>query len=396
MGPVLTVFTADLRNTLRDRRTWLAMVIIPLLLVPVLLIAAPSALQQGTDQAAPHTVAVAGAEHAPALIDFLKASGELALVEASGSRSWLEEGEARAVLVIDPGLERAIAGGASGTVTILYDAASLESEAARSKIQRLVAEYASSVVAGRLIERGIDPALLVPIVAEAENVAPEERIGGFFLSMIMPMLLAVWAALGGMYAAIDAVAGEKERGTLEPLLAAPTPRQAIVAGKYFVVVVTSVAASMIALLGMYIGYLIKPEAILGPGAAEGARFMLPATHALLMLGVNVLLAAFFSAIELAVSAFARTFREAQSYLSPLSLVVVIPALFTQFVSPAEVAPLLYAVPVVNAILVLKELLLGTVDWTHLGALAVSSVACIAGALYLAAAVFRKESVLFRT
>lgn len=387
------VFRTDLKNTLRDRRTWLAMVVLPLLLIPALLLVGPTAIERQGErlEETPPLVAVHGAEHAPGLVKFLRSTGLVRIAVDENGR--VGEGEIKATLTIAQGAESQIEAGEAAALTVAYDAADTISQAASGRLQQALNLYAAEIVAARLAARGIDRSLIQPIDVRVANVAPKERVGGLFLSMMMPMMLAVWAALGGMYAAIDAVAGEKERGTLEPLLATPPDRTSLVIGKYLVVVVTSVVASAIALLGMFVAFWLKPEAILGDG--EAIAFSLPALNVLLMLGIAVLMAGFFSALELAVSAFARSFREAQSYLSPLTLVVVLPAVFTQFVTPQDAAPILYYLPMINGLFVFKELIIGDVNWAHYAVTAVSSVLWIALGLSFAVKAFQKESVLFR-
>ena len=387
------VFLTDLKNTLRDRRTWIAMVILPLVLIPVLLLVVPTAIErQGAKlDEAPPVVAVAGAEHAPGLVEFLQSTGLVRLEFDEGGR--VGEGEVKAVLAIPPGAEAQIAAGGTAAITVEFDAADTISQAASSRLQLALDRYRQEVVAARLAASGVDPAILHPIEVRVTNVAPRERVGAFFLSLMMPMMLAIWSALGGMYAAIDAVAGEKERGTLEALLATPPDRTSLVLGKYLVVVVTSIVASAIALLAMFVAFWIKPEALLGDG--EGLAFSLPALNAALILVVSALLAAFFSSLELAVSSFSRTFREAQSYLSPLSVAIVVPAIFTQFVAPHDAAPIVFYLPLINGLFVFKELILGQIDWAHFAITAVSSLLWVAFGLYMAVRLFRKESVLFR-
>lgn len=393
---VWIVFSTEFTNTLRDRRTWLAMVVIPLLMVPVLLVAAPTALegQLRSLEETPPRVALVGGSEAPDLVAFLRQSPQIEWVEVASPLSALADGDVKAILRIEPGAGERIAGEQTALVIIEYDASSQTSEITRARIQEVVSIYAQGVVSRRLEARGIHTDLLVPIQTEVRNVASEERLGGFFLAMVMPMMLAVWAALGGMYAAIDAVAGEKERGTLEPLLATPPSRSALVVGKYFTVVLTSVIASVIALAGIYVAYLIKPEAL--TYGEVGVRFSMPLVNVLLVIATSVLLAAFFGAVQLVLSALARSFREAQSYISPMSIVVVIPGIFTQFLHPAEVSVGYYLVPVMNAIFLFKQALMNAIDWSQALVALVSSLGLVVLALRFAVRVFQKESVLFRS
>jgi len=390
------VFSNDLANTLRDRRTWLTMVVVPLLLIPALLVAAPLAFESQTRRLAesPPHVAIVGAELAPGLVALVEQDAALRLAAPADPDAALREGSIKAILRIRPAGDQGAGAGEIGEVGVEYHGSSLASEIARARLEAIAAEYAQRLAAIRMRELGIDPSVMTPFRISSRDVAPAAGAGGFFLAMVMPMMLGVWAALGGMYAAIDGVAGEKERGTLEPLLATPASRGSVVAGKYFAVLFTAVVAELIAILGMCAAYLIKPQAVVG--ASAGAQFSLSLESALVIAAASFLLAALFGAVELSLSTVARTFREAQGYLSPISVAVVVPAVMTQFIDPAEVSPVVFCVPVVNAIFVLKEALLGSIDWSDAALCAGSSIVWIALALRLAARLFNKESVLFRT
>ncbi|HSW11011.1 MAG TPA: ABC transporter permease [Bacillota bacterium] len=394
------VFRKELIDTTRDRRTWLAMIIIPLLLVPLLLLAMPTIMVQHMERVeeTPVAVAVVGAEHYPDLVAFLDGLDGVNAVQLEDPVAGLAERAVHAILYLPEGMAAAVAGEVPAQLRLAFDASDEFSTAARDRLAAALGEFASRVVAGRLAARGLDPAILNPLPWSVENLAPPQRMVGFALGMIMPMLLAIWASTGGMYAAIDGAAGEKERGTLEPLLSTPASRTAIVIGKYLAVVLTSVLASAVSLLGMVLTFLVRPAALLGPGAdlQVGLAEILPAPAAGVILLVVLGLAGMFSALQLAISLYARSFREAQTYLSPLSFVVIFPAIFTQFLPVEHVPEWFFFVPVLGSLAVLKEALVGIIDLEHIAmTLAVSAVG-IRFALAFAVACFRKERVLFRT
>ena len=161
------------------------------------------------------------------------------------------------------------------------------------------------------------------------NVAPPAKMGGVFLSMIMPMMIAIWAVTGGMYAAIDGTAGEKERGTMEVLLAAPPSRGSIAVGKFIVVTATSLFSAVISVVAMIAAFDIRPEALAFGAPAGSVAVALPIGRLALIAVASIGVAAIFAAIQLAVALFARGFREAQAYLAPLSIIVVLPGIATQ-------------------------------------------------------------------
>jgi sodium transport system permease protein len=375
------------------------MVIMPLLLVPVLLLAMPAAMERQLERVheAPVQVAVVGAEHYPPLVAFLDRLEGVNIVRAEDPEAQLAAGRVHAIIYLQEGTATAVVQEAPVHIRLAFDATNEMSSAARDRLAAALREFSNQVVAGRLLARGIDPAIIQPFPVSLENLAPARRMVGLALSMIMPMMLAMWASLGGMYAAIDCAAGEKERGTLEPLFAAPPSRTAVVVGKYLAVVVTSVLASGVCLAGMVVAFLVRPTALTGPGTgvAVGLGEVLPAPVVGVIFLIALGLAGVFSALQLAISLYARSFREAQTYLSPLSFVIVVPVLLTQFLPIEHVPVWFFYVPVLNSLTVFRQVLLGVINPQHIGITLAISLVGIRLALAFAVASFSKEQVLFR-
>ncbi|MDQ7794772.1 MAG: ABC transporter permease [bacterium] len=393
------VFRKELLDTSRDRRTWFGMVIMPLLLVPLLLLAMPVVVEGQMEKVRQATVrvAVVGAAHHPGLVDHLKGTDAVEVVTAGDPEADLADRRIQAIVYLPEGLAESLAAEIPAPVRVAYDGSDQNSVEAQGRIVRALSAYSALIVAERLAARGMDPVILHPLGLSVENLAPPRRMIGFALGLIMPMMLAMWATLGGLYAAIDAAAGEKERGTLEPLLSAPPARIAVVLGKYFTVVLTSMIAAGISMLGMVVAFTIRPTALLGPGAAGTASLaeVLPPAAAGTIFLVALGLAGVFSALQLAVSLRARSFREAQTYLSPLSLMIVMPAVFTQFMAPDQVPTWFYYVPLLNSLMVFKEALMGIVNPGHIVTTLAVSLVGIRLTLGFAVASFRREQVLFR-
>lgn len=393
---VWIVFTKELIDTLRDRRTWVGMILLPLILIPIMTLVVPAVtegkMSQIQEEAA--RIAVVGAGNAPELVAFIDASPPLDVVEVANPRIALEKGEIGAILYLEANTLTRIAREEMVGLRVEYDSSDPRSDAARAKLQWLLEQYANQIVAARLVARGLDPGIIRPFDWQIANVAPPAKQGSMFLSMILPMLLAMWAASGGMYAAIDGGAGEKERGTLEPLLAAPINRLSLVAGKYLTVLTSAMASAAIALLGMLVSFRIASTGIV-PSLAN-LEMSVPVVNTLIMFIVAVFLAGVFAAVELAVSIFARSFKEAQTYLTPVSLVIVFPAIFTQLTMVNELSTTSFLIPVLNVIFVFKELIMGVINWNHIGITIAVSAVLIRIALTLTISMFRKETVLFRT
>ncbi|MEW6524722.1 MAG: ABC transporter permease [Bacillota bacterium] len=395
---IRTVFAKDFMDSTREKRTWLAMLIIPLILVPILLVATPSTMERQVKriEEAPPRLVVTGGEHGRALVDFIGSSGQFVLVESKDPLGALRERQVNLVLQIDKNFDDKVAAGQISGVRLQFDASDQRSTTALNRLQGILNQYMHWIVAQRVQAAGLDPAMLRAFDLFTENVVSQEKVGGSFLAMIMPMMLAIWAAMGGMYAALDGSAGEKERRTLEPLLAMPVSRISLVAGKYLTVVLTSLISATAALVGMYAAFKIKPEAVMGTGAGDTLRFSIPVAHGLLMLAVAFALSGFFAAVQLAVAIYARTYREGQTLLTPVSFLIVIPSMFTQMIFPADAPAYFFHIPLLNSIFIFKEILVGVVNWQHILTTMAWSAVYIVLALRLAAFMFNREENLFRT
>ncbi|MHB8926474.1 MAG: ABC transporter permease [Bacillota bacterium] len=388
------VFTKELSDTIRDRRTWWAMIILPIVIIPLMTLIGPrAAIKQIEDvRRTKSNVVVAGAERAPTLVQFLEASGQFNLVTADPATA-IKDRQALAVVYVPADFEDRLRQEKPAQVRVAFDASDQKSSMVQEKVARILIAFSQATVTARLQARGYDPNLLTPLAINVENVAPKEQMGASFLGMILPMLMAMWSATGGLYAAIDVAAGEKERGTLEAILTVPVSRMSLAVGKYLVVVVSSLIAAAISLIGFAVAFKVSPVSMV-PGQA--ATFSLTATQIGLIFLVALTLSAFFAAVELAVSSFARGFREAQTYLTPITFIVIIPWILTQFVSPADIPGWYYMVPVMNGMMAFKELVMGLVNPAHIRDTLVFSAIYVVVALRLAGRLFQRESVLFRS
>jgi len=261
-------------------------------------------------------------------------------------------------------------------------------------------------VQATLSARGLPAALARPYDIARQNVAPPEKVGGAMFGGIIPYIIVLLCFTGAMYPAMDLTAGEKERGTLETLLASPVPRSAIVYGKFFVVLTSALSTVILAglstlvslpLSGWLIGGMVKGAAATA-GAGAAATGVMPQINPLgflVSLGMVVPVAILFAAVLLAVSVFARTYKEAQSYAGPMIMVVIMPTV-AAMLPGVELNLGLSLIPILNVSLVSKELVSGTFNPVHLAVIFGSSCVYAAAALAFATQLFKRESVLFRT
>ncbi len=394
--PVLVIWFKELLDNLRDRRTLYAMILAPMLVMPLLVVLPQKLLadQRKAQENAVVKVAVAGAEHAPALIESLRASRKVEVVEASNPAEAIRARQATIGLIIPEGFEASLAEGKIMEVAILSDQSKFMQSLQASRIEILIRSYSQTIVAQRLAARGVDVSVLTPFKIDAQNIASAQQMGGALLAMMLPMFIVLWGLVGGMYTAIDVTAGEKERLTLEPLLVSPTSRTQIVLGKLLAIISTSFVSLALSVFSMLIAFQIAlPD--FGAGGGEMNFTVAPQTVLL------ILLAAFpvtlmFSALEIAICIFARSFKEGQNYIVPLQFVVIIPAMAIMFLPDLALPAATYAIPIFGAVVILRDLLLDTARATEFGVMLGSSVVYAALCVALAVYLFRQERVLFRT
>jgi sodium transport system permease protein len=401
-GGLMVVFRKEMLEVLRDRKTLVFMIVLPLALLPLIMRLFTGYMIEAEKKAASETIeyAVFGAEHAPGLAEALAEAPGFAAVELGSPEALASALEAEdldlGIVVPAPDAPDAQIPDAQIEVQLHFDNAKLT-----SKVKKR-AEAALEVVAdtrrrARLEAAGIEgfeaqAAVLEPLViVERGTATARERLGEAF-GGILPYMLIPFCFLGALYPAIDLGAGEKERGTLETLLLAPVPRSRIVLGKFLVVFTTGVVAALLTVVGLGAWLAIEGPA-LGGDMGEVLR-----TIGALDLGlVAVMLlptTAMFAALLLCISIYAKSFKEAQSYAAPLNLLVILPAVFAML--PGVELDWTWAmVPVTNVALAIKELVKGTIDYTMLVAILGSSTAVAAALLWATTKWFERESVLFR-
>ncbi len=395
LGPfVRTVYLKELLEALRDRRTLLVTVLFPAVIMPAATLGIPYLEQRQQRQLRTSIPSVAIVGEASALVHLAYTTKLIRPVRTPDPVRALRERRVLAVLRAPAGMEATLARDKQVHVMIQFDASDSESIAARQKVVDLISRYTEQVVARRLLARHINPIDLLPVVLDERNVASERQISGLLLAGLLPFFIAMWAVVGGMSVAVDLAAGEKERGTLESLLVTPPSREAIVVGKFLAVITASMGAVMIVITTMMISlhwgypYLLHSTTKLDVS--------LPLGTAVVLLGVALLFSALVSAIQLAVSIYARSPREAQQYVTPLYFAIVMPALAVQYISEWQSTAWVYLTPVLNTFFSFRELLLGTVNWSHVALTAVSCVFYAMVVLEVAVVLFGRESVIFRT
>ncbi|HEX2852674.1 MAG TPA: ABC transporter permease [Opitutaceae bacterium] len=408
---IFTVYRKELRDMLRDRRTVISMIVIPTLLMPVLMfgIGFISVKVMKQAQAAVPSIMILGGGDSPKLVAELSAHPKFKIVPTTEDwKNRISDKKVRAAVEIPAGFEAALDRHESMVVKIFNYGGEMRSKMAADELRRFLDGYSGKEIAARLAQRGLQASFIKPIEIKSENVAPPEKVGGNAVGGIIPYFLLILAFTGAMYPAMDLTAGEKERGTLETILCSPLSRLDLVLGKFFMVLTASLSTVVFSLLSMGATFVIGGILLASGsgaggaigGAAKGASRMptLPSLDPTGMLGVVIMvlpMAVLFAATLLAISLFAKSFKEAQSYVSPLIMVIVMPAVIGMLPG-VELNPSLALVPILNVSLVSKELVSGVWHWHYIALIFGSSCVYAAVALAFAVKMFNRESVIFRS
>lgn len=396
MKHVWIVFKKELKDAFRDRKALLVGIVLPMLFIPVIYIitavSAKSALEVKPQKT---PIVVLGKENSKTLVNIIQKS-EFQIVESKNPKKDLQDGNIKAVLIIPQDFEKLISQEKQVQVEILTNDADMKSSSVGSMLSEMINNLSKEITKRRLVQKNLDPSIIEPIVIKKENVAPPQKQSATFLFFLLPMFLTLWVAVGGMNAAIDITAGEKERGTLEPLLTTAATRTSLVTGKYLAVSFMALLAGISSLVGVIVSFIAIPK-IIGSSIQNSPilDYKVSPVTILIMLIVVILTAIIFAAIEVAIAAYARSFKEGQTYLSPVSIIVVIPPYLTMYKMPNELTSTYFVLPLVNAISILKELIYDIINLQHLGLFVVSSLVYIAISISFASKMFENEKVLFR-
>lgn len=395
---IATIYCKELVDTIRDRRTVISTIVMPTLIMPAVILMVGKVASNVVSQARAEVarVMVIGADDSPGIVAQLRATGKFRIDPALPNwRSLIAEKRIRAAVELPPRFERSLAEGSAGAVTIYDYRGELKSGLAEAQLSDFFSKLRTRATTDLLAARGLPSTIARPFEVKQENVAPPEKVGGNLLGGLVPYFIILICLVGATHPAIDLAAGEKERGTLEMLLCSPAARGEIVVGKFLMVLTASLTAVCLSMLSLMGTLAAAGTALAAPDRGTQMAAMVDPAGILGVLAMIVPVAVFFSAAEFAIAIFAKSVKEAQSYLTPLILMVIIPC-GIGLVPGIELTLGLALVPIVNISLVCKEMLSGVWHWGYIAVIFASTAAYAAAALGLAVAMFRREGVVFRT
>jgi sodium transport system permease protein len=396
---VSIVYRKELKDSLRDRRTVISMIVVPIFLMPLLTIfvGALSARLIGRAFLQVPSVMILGAENSPQISAALHVLPDIQVVPAATDYAQqIVDKKIRAAVELPSDFDAMIARGDAVRVRIDIYQGEINSGFTADKLQRFFRDYRERVIRERLDAHHLPENLAEPFRVEETNVAPPEKVGGVVLGGLVPYFVIILSLTGTMYPAMDLTVGEKERGTIETILCSPISRMSLVLGKFLMVLTASLSTAALAIASMGLTLAAASRMVGGVSRISdmGLQFQLTPLAVIWVFVMIVPLAVLFSAGLLAISLFAKHFKEAQSYLSPLTIVVFAPAIVSALPG-VELNAGLSLIPILNTSLVCKEIVSGTYHWNYVALIFVSSCIYAAVALWVAIRLFQREDVLFR-
>ncbi|WP_051935432.1 ABC transporter permease [Deinococcus sp. YIM 77859] len=406
------VAARDLLSTLRDRRTITSTILIPLLLIPLFTLGLPLLLGRFIGGQAQERQKVGVVGTLPESLRTALTRDEklpngtvtragVELVPVTDPRAAVQSGEVDAALRAPSPLP-ARAGDGTGTLEVYAKLGNLRAQTgAFAKVQSVVEAYNRELAVQRLGTLGLGAQTLTPVTLAPIDASPEQERRSGQLAFLIPLLMLNFILTGAMATALDATAGEKERGTLESLLVSPVRRSEVVAGKLLATTLTALTTALCSVLGFLLSGMLARAVLATEGTpaeltqAFGGQLTLTPASALALLGTVVSAALLISAVLIALSIYARSYKEAQTYVTPLSLVIVFPAVMLQFSDFLTLSDGIYTIPLFGSMVAILNTVRGNLTAAH----ALTAIAAnLCGALLiglLALRSFGREEVIFR-
>jgi len=391
------IFRKELRDMLRDRRTLFFMIVMPFLVIFLIF---NLSMRLGMDmekraQEKELQVAVFAAGPLPEFINMLQVSKKVKInttVNKKEIEQTVQNGRLDFAISFAEDFSETVDREGTNEVQIYYKASTSENEMALERIRKVMEKYKQQLLERRLQKKNMTAAFVEPIKIVEKDVSSIREKMGQRLGGMLPYFLVIFCFLGAMYPAIDLAAGEKERGTMETLLVSPASRLQIVVGKFLVVTASGIFTALSSVLWLYL--VFRQSRMIPPGVLGVILKLIEWKSLLLLFSMIIPLCAFFAAILLSVSVFAKSYKEAQSIITPLNIMIIIPVLIGIFPG-IKLNATTALIPILNISLATKEIIAGTISPLLMAEVFLVLFALAALGLIFCTRWFNREAVIFR-
>lgn len=390
MRGVGVVFAKEIQDNLRDRRSIFSSVmstlIGPVIIVLMIIIVGKAIFTEGMDKKI--DLPVIGAENAPAFISYLKQRNINILPGPSNPEEQVRNGDLSVVLIIPDNYGENFSSGSPATVQLILDPTRQSSLMSIERVRSALHAYNSQIGSLRLLARGISPMVVDPILIENVDVSTPQTQVLIFLNM-MPYFIVLVVFVGGMYVIIDATAGERERASLEPLLINPVPRWAFVIGKLLASIPFAIFAVFINLLAFAVAFNAFPLE-----DYVGFQLTVSITSFVGIFFVSLPMVLLASALQMVIATFARSYKEAQTYVGFLPLIPALPGIGLAFL-PVKATLWVMMIPTFGQQILINQLMRGEpLNATHITVSVVTTLIVSILLMIVAIKLYEREQLIF--
>lgn len=383
----LTVFLKELKCMIRDKKTFWMISLLPFVLIPLMLLTINFSTQNLENNMGKNmTVGISSKDNT--FYDFLSVQKALTVLEVIDPQKSLNSGEIVAYITTDNNLDEKFLKKEKFTIDIQYSDSSINSKMAMA----VLPQYESTF---RYISENYD---FDNINSFKEKISSELDVSDdlgvdissdnsmIYFNMLVPILLVIYCWMGSSTVAAELTAGEKEKGTLEPLLSNGVERTSLIIGKIAATTAMGVISGMSSVLGLGVYLLIS---------SSFGKVGMNVLDLLALLFVAILASVFFSSVNIMLGIYARSSKEAQTYFMPSLLVYLIPTFFTYTLDVNQINLPQLCIPVYNIICVIKEIMASSLNIVHLGVVTAWFAVYISLAYFVTIRLFKREDVIFR-
>ena len=396
MSIIVSIFKKELIDVLRDRRTLMFMVVIPILITPLLVIGSIKFQEYQNKKSEEKILKIAYINESEDILtkQLLSDQKGVKIIEGvpiDSIESYIKSDSLQGALYLGEGFLKKIKTNSSGDAKIYYKSSDLMSKS-KKRMQAALDIYKEKIIVERLKQLNVDGQILEPISITDVDMATAKETLGKAIGGFIPYVLVMFIFLGAMYPAIDLGAGEKERGSLETLLSSPATKFEITMGKLLVVSLTGIVSGLVSVLGISssLFFIDKIPAQMQETILELINPFMISSIIILMIPIAI----FFASMLLSISFYARSFKEAQSLMGPLNMVIIVP-LFLSLGPGMEMDHATALMPLINVGLLTKEILAGSVELIYFIETLFSLLFCAAIGIWFSVFWFKKENTIFR-
>ena len=396
MYRIFTIIKKELRDLVRDRRTMFFMIVFPAVIIPFLIGGVSkltiSIMKKEMDKTL--TIAIVGDEYDSTLVEFIRNQDKLILITTLSEHQIkpqiLDESIDGAIVI--PNNVREYLSEKKQVELKHYFRSGKGENINEKRLNRILEDYFSPLIEARYQSFSLDKAVFEPYVISKIDVATEQEKFGKTIGTFLPYMFLLFCFSGAMYPALDLGAGEKERGTLETILTSPASQLEILTGKFIVVSFFGVMSVIFGLMGMLGAVNLNSD--IPAEVITIAMTILGAKPIFLMLSLLFPIALFFAAFLLSISFYAKTFKEAQSIMGPLNILIIIPIMIGMMPGITLEASTAW-IPILNVSLAMNDIIAGTLSWPLYAEVMLSLLFFTGLSMWISVKFVSREEVIFR-